>query len=598
MPGPAVPDPCAVVRERYYVGGAFVVEQRPASMQVQPTAILILPPLGYEDTCAYRPLRVLGDTLVASGHLVLRIDWPGQGDSAGNAEDIDLFGAWLGAVSEAAAALRARGAMRVAGVGVRAGALIALAAKDLDEVVLWALPGSGKAYLREERIFHKMAAKAYSAAPAGTAAPPSDAVEAGGFLYSGGTVRSIESLVAVRLAESAKLARVLLLGRDGTPPDEAVVSALVARGCDVSTASPSGLGELLENPYAASLSADVRETVVGWFGTSSVTIRLVPPTFTSGSPPLSSVANSEGVKAERPPYQSGISPTMRLTPRVVERPWVHAGQAGELSGVVCVPATGIAPNARWTLFFNAGGIRRGGPNRLWTLAARALGEAGHPSLRFDVRDVGDSNGTNVPHADLEAMYSEASIDDALCAYDWIEQQNPASVDVVGLCSGAFFGVQVASRRNVRRALLFNGLAYVWDDDARATGMTAHIRGSLFDARRWRRLVTGKIDARALVRSVGQKTRINAATLVARLAGTPPPDPVDAILASVRARGTELHLVSSEGDPSIAYFQGHVPESRRPRLTILPGVDHTIRPVWAHPRVVELVTMNVCAPEPR
>ena len=51
--------------------------------------------------------------------------------------------------------------------------------------------------------------------------------------------------------------------------------------------------------------------------------------------------------------------------------------------------------------------------------------------------------------------------------------------------------------------LFNGLAFVWDDDARASSMTSQIGRSLLDARRWRRLLTGRIDARALARSIGR-----------------------------------------------------------------------------------------------
>ncbi|MDP2307741.1 MAG: alpha/beta fold hydrolase [Pseudomonadota bacterium] len=552
-------------RARYYLGEAFVVEHGPASGAVRGTAILILPPMGYEDTCAYRPLRVLADALARAGHVVMRIDWPGLGDSARDDGDPALVDRCREAVAAAAASLRARGFTRVAAVGVRAGGLIALASDALDELVLWATPPRGKGYLREERAFHKMAAHAYGDPPAGRPPLPEGAVEAGGFVYNPRTVAALEGLVAAelaaQLATTRRVRRVLLIERDGTAPLSAFTDALAGAGAEVSVSSASGLGSLLENPYEAALDPSVEAAVLGWFSLGAGVIV---------------------------PLTTARKDTIVLDSGVRERPWVHRGGAGELSGIVCEPAGGAPAGAAWTLFFNAGGIRRAGPCRLWTTAARSLAAAGHPSLRFDVRGVGDSDGSSIPHRDLEEMYSESSIEDALAAYDALRARGAGAIDVVGLCSGAFLGVQVAVRRPVRRALLFNGLAFVWNDDARASGVTAHIRGSLLNARRWRRLLTGRIDAVALARAVVSKSRITLGEAASRLRGEPPPDEVAALLRAVARSGTDLHLVSSEGDPSIAYLERHLPPRQRPRLTVLPGVDHTIRPIWAHAGVVQLI----------
>lgn len=551
----------ANIRTRYYLGPTFVVEHAPAAPRVRTTAILLLPPLGYEDTCAYRPLRVLADELSAAGHVVLRVDWPMLGDGALSGEEADVIDRCVSAIADAAASLRARGFSRVAAVSIRAGGLLALASGTCDELVLWAVPASGKSYLREERAFHKMAARAFGAAPSDRDALPEGAVEAGGFSYSRSAVSALERLVAADLASASRVTRALLIEREGAAPATALVAAFGAAGTAVTTATLGNLGDLLENPYQAKIDAAVAVAVHAWF------------------------AEDEG---QFQPRSAEATSTLRLATGVGERPWVERGGAGELSGIICEPAGGVGPGARWTLFFNAGGIRRAGPNRLWTRAARALAARGYPSLRFDVRDVGDSDGAATPHADLEAMYSESSIEDGLFAWEWLHGQAAGEIDVVGLCSGAFLGAQVAARRNVRRALLFNGLAWVWNDDARATGVTSHIRGSLFDARRWRRLLTGRIDAREVARAVVSKARLTAGGAIARLTGRAPPDAVAALLGTIAKRGTDLHLVSSEGDPSIAYLDAHVTPESRPRLTILPGVDHTIRPVWAHGRVIELI----------
>ncbi len=243
-------------------------------------------------------------------------------------------------------------------------------------------------------------------------------------------------------------------------------------------------------------------------------------------------------------------------------------------------------------------MRRCGPNRLWTRAARQLAAQGQPSLRLDVHDVGDSDGTHVPHRDLEAMYSPASVEDALAAYDAVVGLGAQEVDVVGLCSGAFLGMQVAAQRPVRRACLFNGLAYVWDDNARASKFTAHIRGSLFNLRRWRRLLTGRIDGMALARSVVKKGRLKARDRLDQLRGRPVRSPVATLITHVQAQGTDVHLVSSAGDPSVAYLHEHFAAHPMPQLTVLTGLDHTLRPVWSHDRIVALIcTQNSPSMEP-
>ena len=57
-------------------------------------------------------------------------------------------------------------------------------------------------------------------------------------------------------------------------------------------------------------------------------------------------------------------------------------------------------------------------------------------------------------------------------------------------------------------------------------------------------------------------------------------------------GCDLHLVSSAGDPSIDYLHRQVRADRLARLTIVPGVDHTLRPLWSHPRVIALIQGGV------
>jgi alpha/beta superfamily hydrolase len=552
-----------VRRSRYYLGDAFVVEHGPGPREgpVSETGVILMPPLGYEDTCAYRPLRVLADALAGEGHVVMRLDWPSLGDSAYDAFQVDLVTSGRAVVAAAAQSLRDRGITRVAGIGVRGGGLIALGASGLDELALVGVPASGKAFLREERAFHQTAARAFGEEPDSAKPLPDGAVEAGGFVYGPSTVESLRQVSPKALVAAGNLHRVLVICREGLAAPTDLLESFERGGAEVSISAAQGLGDMLENSYHSELSSEIREAVRSWLGVHQGRVELT---------------------AHRMPIR------LDLEGGITERTVVLHGDVGDLSGILCEPRGGATPGLAWTLFLNAGGIRRSGPNRLWTRAARSLAAKGTPSLRFDVRDVGDSDGTNVPHPDLEAMYSESAIQDVVQAYDWARARGAGEIDVVGLCSGSFLGMQLAARRQIRRAVLFNGLAFVWNDDARASGVTSHIGASLFDPRRWRRLLTGRISLVGVIRAIFSKTLLKAAAILARLRGRPQEDEVEALVRVVVGRGTRLHLVSSEGDPSLPYLERHVAPEYRPPSTTLPGVDHTIRPIWAHDRVVDLI----------
>lgn len=551
-----------VVRRRYYLGKGFVVEHAPGpGTGATGTGVLLLPPFGYEDTCAYRPLRVLADALARDGHLVLRIDWPFLGDGAMEALEGDGVAEGLAVVAEATRSLRGRGLARIAGVGVRGGGLLALAAGDFDDLALWGVPASGKAYLREERAFHQTASRAYGTVPPDAPALPEGALEAGGFVFGPDTLAALQRLSAPDLASRSGARRVLLIGRDGQSIPAGLGEAFAGAGASVTASSARGLSALLDSSYTSALHPEAERAFRAW---------LAAP------------------RHPEEPAEPDQPLRLQLPGGVTEGPVILEGEAGDLSGILCEPPGGAAPGAVWTLFLNAGGVRRSGPNRLWTRAARVLAARGWPSLRFDVRDVGDSDGADAPHPDLEAMYSEASIQDAVQAFEWVWARGAAGVDAVGLCSGAFLGIQLAARRPVRRALLFNGLAFVWNDDARSSGVTSHLGASLFDGRRWRRLLTGRINPWTVARAIVAKAGLILTGAADRLRHPERVDEVERLLAEVQDRGTDLRLVSSEGDPSLAYLERHTRPALRLQPRVIPGVDHTIRPVWAHGLIVDLI----------
>src|SRR4051812_12036371 len=90
---------------------------RPA--QPRATAVVICNPLGDDYVRAHRSLRHLAEALAAAGYPVLRFDFHGTGDSAGDERDPGRVEAWRRDVGAAVDELRARsGAAAISIVGL------------------------------------------------------------------------------------------------------------------------------------------------------------------------------------------------------------------------------------------------------------------------------------------------------------------------------------------------------------------------------------------------------------------------------------------------------------------------------------------------
>ena len=119
-------------------------------------AVVLCQPWGQEYLRAHRSVRSLATQLARAGVHVLRFDYFGTGDSAGEMSDGDLKG-WQSDIDTAIGELKdTTGANKVGLVGLRLGATLAArvaAAKkgDVDSLVLWDPIVAGDEYLEEVR---------------------------------------------------------------------------------------------------------------------------------------------------------------------------------------------------------------------------------------------------------------------------------------------------------------------------------------------------------------------------------------------------------------------------------------------------------------
>ena len=129
----------------------FGIYHPPSSHRARKCGIVICHPIGHEYIHGYRALRQLANQLARAGFAVLRFDYYGCGDSAGDAIQATLL-QWLNDVHAAIDEIRSRAHVSKIGlIGARLGATLSLLVgserSDVDATVLWDPVVNGKRYI-------------------------------------------------------------------------------------------------------------------------------------------------------------------------------------------------------------------------------------------------------------------------------------------------------------------------------------------------------------------------------------------------------------------------------------------------------------------
>ncbi|HVU51888.1 MAG TPA: alpha/beta hydrolase [Polyangia bacterium] len=225
--------------DAFYFGGAarslFGVLHEPAGGG-EAGAVVMCAPLWREGIRAHRVLRQLGVRLAKAGHAVLRFDYSGAGDSAGESERGDVD-AWLEDVGAAIdEARRRRAVAHVTLLGLRFGAtLAALAAarrEDVERLVLWEPVVRGAEYLDASSADHRAWRERYAAWRRLRGAELSDAGdEILGFRVPEAMRASIAAVDLAALPRSAR--RVLVVERAAPDAGGGLAVTLASRGARV-----------------------------------------------------------------------------------------------------------------------------------------------------------------------------------------------------------------------------------------------------------------------------------------------------------------------------------------------------------------------------
>lgn len=549
---------------------AFAAYHRPSS-GARDCAIVVCPPFGWEEISSHRSLRSWARVLADAGYPVLRLTYPGMGDSPGDARDPARLQTWGDSVAAAAGWLRdSAHAGSVVAIGIGFGGLVAYSAvangAPVDGLVLWSAPTRGRELLRQLRAFSRLEnSEAFAGLPSSPPLPDEREVEAGGFLLSAGSVAALEALdlSALTLPHGLPLGA-LLLRRDGMKLNQTFELALIKQNVEVSTDGGGGYAAMTSHPQDSVLPHDVVTCVSAWLKQATERTEPIP-------------WSDEPVTAHRQTTIEFDGAT------VTERPVKIVAGPAHLAGVLTQPNRD--PTSVCALFLNAGAIPRVGPNRMWVESARRWGARGVPSLRLDVEGIGEAGGGDQMYQRTERLHETKLVEQVRSALDFLQAEGVAErFLLIGMCSGAFWALHaLLADPRVVSAQFLNLTVIIWDE---RLAPSRSLRGvslrSIFKLHR--------AETRARLWAVLRwLTRRARARIKASFSDGPPEAPL-----SVRADAA-LERLRRSGKPVLMLFAAR--ESLDLELTELgrmqdieawPNIEvqrlavasHTLRPHWA------------------
>ena len=538
--------------------------------------VVIVPPFGWEDICAYRPLRSLAAGLASKGIATLRFDLPGTGDSSGSPLDRRLLAAWAQSVQNAVSELKKNtGLQKVSIFGVRMGALLALAAapgSNVDGLILWGASATGRVLLRELRAFRNLEVSDYAE---GEMPPPApvEGLEVAGFLLSPETEKEIEVFNVDQLPPLPGQ-RVLLLSRDSFPHDKKLVQSLEKAGCQITLKTGAGYQDMLAAPHEpVEFSADTEREIVEFIDGSY-----------AGNP-LSDASRASSER-NRSWSEGGL----------VETALTLSYNSRSIFSILARPS--VPPASDWgLLFMNAGGVRHIGPNRMWVEAARRWATRGIPSMRFDFQPVGESDGDEL--ATLDNLHDNSLVEQLDVVMSAMRKQmNCRRFIAVGLCSGAFASFQaLLVDPSIRHALMLNPRVFFWDPEIESRRLAQRVNKGLGDVSYWRRLVCGEIEPQRIQQAarIALTRLLHGGVLNARIQQIPR----HAMASSwdrIKRLQTRVTLVFADGEPLRQEMidEKQLPPSNNPLIkSIHVGkTGHTFRALWAQQLVQDLIDSEV------
>jgi pimeloyl-ACP methyl ester carboxylesterase len=410
----------------------------PRDARLHGSGVLVVGPIGYEYWTTHRSLRVLAERLADDGHLVLRVDLRGMGDSSGNLWDAERVRAWSDDIETGVAELRSRGAENITIVGLRLGGLLAaLVAPRLgvDRLVAWLPVTSGRRYARELRLL------SVDAPEGETTVGGADARFFAGSVFSAELLDDLGALSPDDITSACRTS--LVIDRAEQPTSEPLVSAIRAAGGEVEDRFLEGAERMLDEPteYAMVPNAHVDE-ISSW---------------------LADACSGDSGPADR---ECVASATITESGDEIVEEVIRIGPA-RLVALESRPSAGTA-TGETVVFLNTGSEHHIGSGRVWVELARRLAARGKTALRVDFRGFGESPDDGFAPG---RPYDAHTIEDVRTVAQALRERGDRKVVLVGICAGAWVALRECPTLPIAGIVAFNPQLYWQPGDPVEATMT-------------------------------------------------------------------------------------------------------------------------------
>jgi alpha/beta superfamily hydrolase len=566
---------------------AYAVLHAPPADVRRDTAVLLCPPFGFDEVCAYRIMREWAIRLASSGHPTLRLTYPSCGDSGGMPRDAGRLDAWTDSVSIAAKLLREQPeTTSVIAIGLGLGGMLAYRAASrrapISGLVLWGVPARGRQLIRQMKTMSRLEFPAFYRNLPEPEPLPAGELESGGFLLSSETVTALTALDLSQLELPGGLSRgALLLERDGTGPDDLLRDGLERHEIAVRVAEGDGYQAMTAHPQESVVPENVVAIVARWLGEGSN-----PPRANAGRvDDLYAGASSASVEIESGDGGYAVETAVTIDALSVR-----------LSGVLTTPSR---PGGRAAVvFLDSGAVRRIGPNRMWVEAARRSAARGVTTLRLDIEGVGDADGEVAPYAQAAALHDPKLTKQVSVALDFvIERTGMDGVILVGLCSGAYWALHtMLENPRAKGCVLVNARVFFYRVGLRASRDVRRVTEDPLSWERLRRNVTGARLAAARRWVLAAPSRRLALWRHGAEAGSYKQQ-VGEVVRRIGESGKPAALIFSAREPldeELAQF-GWLAEMQSWPASYIERIavdDHTIRPIRSQRQLLDALDRSL------
>ena len=514
---------------------------------VTQSAVLVLPAIGYQYWSSYRTVRVIAERLAAAGHTVLRLDYDGTANAAGDQGDPDRVTAWRGSAAAGAAALRALGCTQLSIVGVRLGGTFALLdgqALGADAVVAWEPVASGRRYVKEIRLLA-------TEVPAETAADGVGVLAAAGLVYSAQTLRDVEALDLSNLASAAPRRTLVVAERE----DAKLLATLRDAGGEVQSAVVTGGEQALGVPTEdATVPEEVVEATCRFLG-------VAPGSSLALSDPSAAQDEGGGLRG-RVTFSAGLG--------TVSEEVVELGSKSLVAILTEPPSP--EPGALTVVFLNSGSEPHIGSGRAWVEFSRGLAASGYRSVRVDFRGWGESPDEGLAPG---RPYDQHCAADAVDVVHALRARGHERVVLLGLCAGAWIALRTALQEPLAGVIALNPQMY-WRPGDPVEALMSDTRVRRAPERR-REAWGGRWGIWTTLDLAGHRP------WAARW------------LDDLGKSRVPVAMVFAEGDDGIEYLRSRVARRlervRRSgiiRIVEVPQIDHSMHRVWLRPLMLDAI----------